>query len=92
MCQISWNAQSIDEKGRTVEPDEICVNPLTWENNNLLVGREKNFGSLSFMEDKEIIEAQQNMMNMMDESEMVPIIGPHDKGLLQVTRLMDQRV
>ena len=49
---------------------------------------EANLGA--FMEDKEIIEAQQNMMNMMDDSEIVPIIGPHDKGLLQVTRLMDQ--
>ena len=54
MCQISWNAQSIDAKGRTIEPDEICVNPLSWENNDIIVGREKNFGSVSFMEGKEI--------------------------------------
>ena len=54
MCQISWNAQSMDVKRSTIEPDEICVNPLSWENNNLIVGREKNVGSISFMEDKEI--------------------------------------
>ena len=54
MCQISWNTQSIDAKGRTIEPDEICVNPLSWENNDIFVGREKNFGSVSFMEGKEI--------------------------------------
>ena len=54
MCQISWNAQSIDAKGRAIEPDEICVNPLSWENNDIFVGREKNFGSVSFMEGKEI--------------------------------------
>ena len=54
MCQISWNTQSIDAKGRAIQPDEICVNPLSWDDNNVLVGREKNLGSVSFMEDKEI--------------------------------------
>jgi len=54
MCQISWNTQSIDAKGRAIQPDEICVNPLSWDDNNVLVGREKNLGSVSFMEDKKI--------------------------------------
>ena len=54
MCQISWNTQSIDAKGRAIQPDEICVNPLSWDDNNVLVGREKNLGSVSFMEDKRI--------------------------------------
>ena len=54
MCQISWNTQSIDAKGRVSQSDEICVNPLSWDDNNVLVGREKNLGSVSFMEDKKI--------------------------------------
>lgn len=49
---------------------------------------EANLGA--FMEDKEIIEAQQTMMDTMDEAEIVPVIGPHDRGLLQVARLMGQ--
>lgn len=51
-------------------------------------GYDANLGA--FMEDKEIIEAQQTMIDTMDKRDILPVIGPHDRGLLQVTRLMDK--
>ena len=53
-CQISWNTEAVGTNGRKVDTDEICVNPLSWEDNNKMISKDKNLGSISFSESKKL--------------------------------------
>ncbi len=53
-CQISWNTEAVSTSGRKADTREICVNPLSWEDNNKVIGKENNLGSISFSENKRL--------------------------------------
>ena len=53
-CHISWNTEAVGINGRKANANEICVNPLSWEANKELISKDKNFGSISFSENKEL--------------------------------------
>ena len=47
-CQISWNAGTRDAFLKLAQPEDICVNPLSWETGGDLVSSEQNLGSVTF--------------------------------------------
>ena len=47
-CQITWNSSTRDAALKLAEPEDICVNPLSWTTNEDLVGADQNLGSVTF--------------------------------------------
>ena len=47
-CQITWNSSTRDAVLNLAEPEDICVNPLSWTTNEDLVGADQNLGSVTF--------------------------------------------
>ena len=47
-CQITWNSSTRDAVLKLAEPEDICVNTLSWTTNEDLVGADQNLGSVTF--------------------------------------------
>ena len=47
-CQITWNSSTRDAVLKLAEPEDVCVNPLSWTTNEDLVGADQNLGSVTF--------------------------------------------
>ncbi len=45
-CQVTWNTVGPRAGALLDEPDNICVNPLTWRTDGLRAGHEVNLGGL----------------------------------------------
>ncbi len=60
-CQVSWNANTAEAAVKLGRPGDICVNPLSWREDDQLVSASDNLGSVTFSSeggiDKELADA-----------------------------------